>query len=419
MDRAYVKKSKLLSYIEKHYKTLWPNETEPPRFIGEKALEVAQQREFLALGKLLCKRAEAFYQADRHHALEFALLGWSHSGAWIVWTSGFDGVLMTKALIQNIQEICAQFEGLFLRAEEFPESQKMFSWWADLPRTREYFQCFGSLLANIAVTFIICHELAHAGLGHDRIRRVRSLNASGSESGSVSDKLFDFISECGAAENSRCLDSERLRTSQALEADADINGLKLTRHFVKLDHQIFVKTAEIERSDAFDEAWNSILQNESVREFAIATGVAIGVLALSTNLETPELELLENATHPPLVARLLVILLVNEKCNGGVDVRGEAILIATALIASLLIYREHNEAQKSYEREDTQNVEEDESVRNRIDEVLQRYSVQSALERYDEIGEHFKQLGEEIKRHRVTAMLNQRLKDEHLYRWED
>jgi len=48
--------------------------------------------------------------------------------------------------------------------------------WAEMPNANRDFQSYGEVLAQIAFDFIVHHELAHAGLGHEWVMATASVS---------------------------------------------------------------------------------------------------------------------------------------------------------------------------------------------------------------------------------------------------
>jgi len=91
-----------------------------------------------------------------------------------------------------------------------------------------------------------------------------------------------------------------------LEADADLNGLRYTIEYLEMQAKIFVAKGKL-GDDHRERCLGDRSDESKLRWFAVLAGSSIGLAAL---VSTPRKELgdLASSTHPPLPARMLMVL---------------------------------------------------------------------------------------------------------------
>jgi hypothetical protein len=103
--------------------------------------------------------------------MQFAIIKDSQPGAWAIYAPLCYGIVITTGLILKMQAVCGCVIWLMHQSRAQPEGADNFvsELWRGMPHGNEDCESFGGLLAHIAFAFVIHHELAHAGLGHDAI----------------------------------------------------------------------------------------------------------------------------------------------------------------------------------------------------------------------------------------------------------
>lgn len=301
-------------WIQKYFKRVWPARTVPPRVMGARAVLAAQQDNFLKFGEALVSRFGDTFPEERRLPIEFAILDLEDEGAWVIWPAQCYGVLMTKGLLWKIQRISWEAQELLPVGFDAPVKKSNFlkQLWADLPQNEAHFYHFGSLIGHIAFSFIIHHELAHAGLGHEGLRYLRS--AAILESDDSPDSGGNFMDEFAGVSGAASDAGGRL-TSQALETDADVHGMLYTRQFLRDEAEML-----LQRSVASDEVmgtvWGALLRDTHCEQLMLFIGIAVGLLALLPDLEADRIDHTAERTHPPLPSRLLLVFHVAGSISG-------------------------------------------------------------------------------------------------------
>lgn len=389
-------------WLSENFSKIWRNSSTAPRILGRRATALAEQEEFHQLGEMLVKRM--FLAMEHAKPIQFHLLDRDESGAWVIWPAQCYGVLLTRGLVQNIQVACGQAERLLGSALREGQARNFLSdLWGKLPNNEDHRTAFGGLLAHVAFAFVVHHELAHAGLGHegaDKAAYTRS--AARPDDHALFDGL-DILDEWAAAAAERDLSPERRIRSQALEADADVNGLIYTRQFMQEQARKFQSTT-VACDDSMGVVWKTLLTSDANRDLVVCIGVVIGLLSLLPDFALKELGNLDVSTHPPIPARILTLLHIDrqlETANSGGDNMTNAILIAAALI-DMVISMERLIAEGSGAPL-ASNLPTDKAPVSSLDRALERISIPESVSRFDDIGVHMKALALEMKSLELTT----------------
>lgn len=396
MEQRYLHEWLSINYdkLNKYWK-------DSPGLLGENGVLAAQQHQFLLLGRRMVSRMEKCIKENNPNfakPIEFAIIRSNALGAWALWASKCYGIVVTQGLIENIQAVCGQVDRLMRVAMESPPNDNNFvrQLWADMPNTNHDFESYGEVLAQIAFDFIVHHELAHAGLGHEW---VMSTASASEELQRLSDEERTWsIDEVSIA----AIPSDGSRVAawrQALEADADLNGLRYTIEYLEMQAKIFVAKGKLGH-DHRDIVWETVLTNPKLRWFAVLAGSLIGLGAL---LSTPRKELgdLASSTHPPLPARMLMVL------HAGVQLQKMA-MPANPIIASQVLLLVSGLFGFLHSARDGK-------IKS-LDALLNEFNLPEAVNRYEEIGQHFVCLAQEMGALAATRDHLRRFPD--FLRWE-
>ena len=245
-----------------------------------------------------------------------------------------------------------------------------------MPDANRDFQSYGEVLAQIAFDFIVHHELAHAGLGHEWVMATASASE---ELQHLSDEERTWSIDEVSLAAMPSVGSRSGAWRQALEADADLNGLRYTIEYLEMQAKIFAAKGKL-GEDHRDIVWETVLTNPKLRWFAVLAGSSIGLAAI---LSKPRKELgdLASSTHPPLPARMLMVL------HAGVQLQklampaspinaSEVLLLVSGLFGFLHFAR-------------------DGKIKS-LDALLNEFNLPEAVQRYEEIGQHFASLAQEM-----------------------
>lgn len=377
MEKRYI-----WNWLQTNYKKVNAKWTEPPHLLGSKGIRAAEQDDFQKLGQALANRLEQVILRDcpeRFKRFEFAIAksGSNERGAWAFWPSQCYGILVQQGLIENMQAVCGQIGALMTHAHALLPDQPNFlkDLWKGMPICSDHYFSYGEVLAQIAFDFIVHHELAHAGLGHEWVIQCASasefeLRQPDEEGDCVLEELSVSAAPSGRAGD----DSWR----QPLEADADLNGLRYTIQYVEWQADRF-KALTLSAGDGRGLVWKHFLTNDSLRWFTIMAGVSIGLCCLLSQ-QTSGLGNLADKSHPPVPARLLVMLHAARQLHPSANQveMAEVLLLVTALFAML----------RTAQGSQTESV----------DSIFAWFSIDDAIGRFDEIGRHFESLAVEMRK---------------------
>lgn len=368
--------------VKDNYQKINVRWNKPPRILGGNGVVSAGQEEFQLLGLHLASRLEKVIKKEspsRHKPFHFAIIKPpSHTrNAWAFWAADFYGILVTQGLVENIQTVCGQFVRLMPQVMAMEPLGENFlrELWAGMPAENADFSMYGSLLAQIAFDFIVHHELAHAGLGHESIYSgARAIEDSSSAHEGEREWVLAEYSESASASAEDVGD----RCRQALEADADLNGLRYTIDFVDHQTKTFKETSE-PPEDSMCTVWKHFLTDDTQRWFAIMAGVTIGLGCLLSE-QKDRLGDLSVGSHPPLPARMLMLLhaarqLQRPALRASI---ADVVLLVSTLFSML----------RTANGSSTETLE----------SGLGRFNLKEAIERFDEIGHHFKSLATEMRK---------------------
>ncbi|BEV17790.1 hypothetical protein HBDW_45780 [Herbaspirillum sp. DW155] len=411
---ATSKVESLKKYLVENPKRVWGENAPVPIFADMSKPELEGQKEFLRLGTSICNWFSRSLQDKYRLPIEFLVLERPQPNAWAVWPGTYYGVLLTTSLIENMQSVCGQVIRFLKSAENSSEKFFLKTAWDALPHNEESYESYGGLLAHIAFTFIVNHELAHVGLGHERAFALKRENEQVSADMFVSEECIGEIYDVAAAVGDSKL--KNWEYFQALEVDADINGLVNTRFLVFYLKSQF-ENKGLQEAGSMGPVWNAVLTNDYARELAISIGVAIGLFCLRPRIEKAKSGLLEGRTHPPLPTRLMLLQHMNNRFSGPStsDVRGDSILVASALF--MMLSQAESLLQcgvSSVQQEATAN-----NTNRVVDDALRLFGTQEALARYDVIGAHFKKLQPVMQELRKITMPWTRVNLDECFKWEE
>lgn len=294
-------------WIGRNFQRVWKKRKSPPRILGERRAYAVQQNSFLELGRMLVSRFAAMIPKEKTRPILFEILDMDDVGAWVVWPDPCYGVLISKGLVRKLQRICWHSVEIF-PAFDAPVKKSNFlaELWADLPRDEPHLYHFGSLIGHIAFAFIIHHELAHAGLGHQNIGAVLRKEIGNIRSGGVTDECSEFIDEF-AGVLGQTFRSDASLTSQALETDADVHGAFYTRSLIHEEADLIHEGRGSDNKPMYD-VWKTLLRDRDSEQLMLFIGISVGLLALLPNMEEDRIDIKkEGASHPPLPSRLLLV----------------------------------------------------------------------------------------------------------------
>lgn len=376
MDMRYIH-----DWLEDHYKEINARWENPPRILGKTGIVSVEQHEFQTQGQVLASRLEkAIQQGDpkRHKPFRFVIIksALHERNAWAISASKCYIILTTQDLIANIQMVCGQVCGLLNHAMSMPSSDGGFlrELWAGMPAENNDFSSYGSLLAQIAFDFIVHHELAHAGLGHEWI--IANSQAI-EDSAAISEEEREWVLEENYESASALATESNEAWRQPLEADADLNAILYTIQFMDLQGNRF-KEMSVQPEDSMGTVWKHFLADNQLKWFTIMAGVSIGLGCLLSE-QKDGLGDLSTSSHPPLPARMLLLLHVARQLQKP----DSQVSIANVLLLVSALFSMVNTAKGS--------------PTETIDSALGRFNVQEAINRFEEIGKHFVSLALDMR----------------------
>lgn len=395
MDKRY-----MWYWLQTNYNMVNASWKEPPQLLGGKGIRAAEQDEFQTLGQALATRLEQVVLRDRPERFkrfEFVIAksGPDERGAWAFWPSECYGILVQQGLIENMQAVCGQIGALMTQAHALPPDEANFlqNLWKGIPVCSDRYFSYGEVLAQIAFDFIVHHELAHAGLGHEWI--IQCASASEFELGQPDKEGVCVLEELsGSAAASGRAGGESWR--QPLEADADLNGLRYTIQYVEFQADRF-DALTVSAGDGRGLVWKHFLTNDSLRWFTIMAGVSIGLCCLLSQ-QTSGLGNLADKSHPPVPARVLVMLHAARQLHPSANQveMAEVLLFVTALFAML----------RTAQGSQTETVE----------SILAWFSIDEAMNRFGDIASHFESLAVDMRK--LSGMRDHLRRFPDFLRWE-
>lgn len=394
----------LYKWMQKNYRRIWPQRTAAPRFMGKNALRASGLGSFDEFGKALIERLAETIDGEPKASFEFYILDISSIGAWVVWPAECYGIFITRGLVRKIQEIGWHGMDAIRKGRDIPVKMNFFrEVWDDLPDEDEYYLEFGVLIARIAFAFIIHHELAHAGLGHEG---ARFLSAGNTESevpiiaSLMDENYWDEFSNAANAANA----SHQSLRAQVLETDADVHGMLYTRRLINDEAEI-LQRGSITHEHVSSYVRKTLLRNSDCRQFMIFAGVAVGMFALVSNLEVERIGDTGPNSHPPAPSRLLLMFHVVGSITTYKgrfwELRSAAISCAIILI-SLYLHEQSlsTEAPEIRDRDSIGPVNSPVLPRDENAskwESMRHFAIIDALFRQDEVGDYWEELVYEMR----------------------
>ncbi|WP_434620723.1 hypothetical protein [Azospirillum sp. B2RO_4] len=322
----------LHNWIRSNYKRLWPGRDKCPRFMGKNAILCCQQHHFFEFGKMLIARMNKALDGDKQIPFQFAILNLEEVGAWVVRSPECYGVLISKKLLWKIQRICYESWEAIPETFDMPVKRSNFlrDLWGDMPLDSDYLMHFSTLVGHVAFSFIVHHEVAHAGLGH-----LKPIHRQGVNAEVEADSLEDVILDEFAGVMSNKLDSGDYLLKQALETDADVHGMFYTRRLLREEAQSL--RGYRPNGNLMSHVWGKLLRDKDCEQLMLFMGVAVGLLALAPDLEADKFDISKLKTHPPIPSRLLLAFHVAGSIDGHAEKywenRSAAITMAIISIA--------------------------------------------------------------------------------------
>ncbi|MCW6026722.1 hypothetical protein K4043_01695 [Stenotrophomonas sp. SRS1] len=266
-------------------------------------------------------------------------------------------VLVTRELLNRVRTLAGQTPSIAkLISERAAPSDVLRTLWGDLPNDEDHYEAFGALLANVALGFLINHEMAHIAFQHVTILGEESCSSF------EIDEVASILGQGAATNHSHC---KELR-SQTIELDADVHGLNWTRIYLEELAERILRTSVIHDPTA-EAVWRNFVGTEAGRRFLLVS--SSWLLLLSFPPSGFKLKDMEKGTHPALSIRLCTLLhaeaeIAKQKNNCKQQDRQVA-----ASIFALLAYAGAQAAENAIEKF---------SQGSSIDTPSQEYSLQKA-----------------------------------------
>ena len=399
-NRVVMNKRYISDWLNKYFKTVNARWSKPPQLLGRTGVLSAEQHEFQRLGEALTSRLEKSVMQecpDRYKSFQFAIVksGSHERNAWVFWASKCYGILVTQGLIENMQVVCGQVDALMTQVMAMPSNEENFlrDLWKGMPPENTDFSSYGSMLAQIAFDFLVHHAVAHAGLGHEWIL---STAAATEVAFPPIDAQKTWVLEERSESASAAAEDGIASWRQPLEADADLNGLRYTIQYIESQAKRFEEIS-VEPEDSMGTVWKHFMTDDHLRWFTIMAGVSIGLGCLLSDLKSG-IGNLSNGSHPPLPARMLVLL----HAAGQLQPSARRIKIADVLLLVTVLFGMLRTAK--------------ESKAETLESALGFFNVPEVIERFDEIGAHFESLATQMRQLHATRDHLRRFPD--FLRWE-
>lgn len=411
----------LHDWVQKNYKRVWRKEALAPRFMGKNALANAQQTHFYEFGKMLVSRLGDTFPEGKKFPIEFNILDIEYEGAWVAWPAQCYGIFITKALVWKIQKICFHAPNAMQEGKEVQVELNFFrQLWDNLPDDEEHYHHFGTLIAHIAFSFIVHHELAHAGLGHEGIRISRGLSPVSSQSEENTGAEFDYLDELAVASNFS-VQAKDFAKSQALETDADVHGMFYTRRLL-IDETKMLQEVKSINDDIQAVVWKTLLRDTKNLQLMLFIGVAVGLLSLLPDLEAEKFGGTNPTTHPPTPSRLLLMFHAIRCIN--VDDPHFAENQSAAISAAIILFDAFFQENGNVKCADMQGFRNHEPSKDEGGaahkpnwESLSHISIVDTLRRQKEVGSYWEELVSEIRSLSSSLDYYARFPDFMRYKW--
>lgn len=268
----------LLDYL-RNQQGPWDDLSGELRFAGNRALHLAGQDEFEQLAHTLAERFQN--RQDNQRPMRLAVLTAQEPNAFATAPSQCDGVLLTKGAFDRIQALArSSAYGLhaLLVAQQKPDFPLVRAWGA-LPMDQEMLGALGSVVAHVMTAVLVHHEIAHLVLGHEWKWRNGLDQAA------------------GEADPNQCL-----------ELDADLHAVHFTERYLA------DRVAQVPHdSDPLNTAWHHFLGDAGSRGLVVLLGAYLFLLAVTPHGGVPAMIELRTGSHPHLVVRQLLALLVQQR----------------------------------------------------------------------------------------------------------
>lgn len=248
---------------------------------------------FHTLIQAICTRCTSQFSGRSHRTRAVITSQPESANAW-AWDhffgKGRHAVIFQDGLINSIRELAAQADPIInLELSDHGGGSSLRDFWGSLPNDAQHREAFAELLGHAALAFLAHHEMAHIALNHQSVRTLQNAPPAIDEHLALQD-LWGELSD--------------LR-SQALELDADIHAMELTRrHFelnrTQMDH------SPVSGEPATCAVWNSFVGTSRGIRFLIVAGAWLALLALDARKFHPKY--LKSRTHPMGAMRMAVLI---------------------------------------------------------------------------------------------------------------
>lgn len=275
------RRDRLRGYLLNHLRTRsgpWHTLPGGVRFVGNRALHLAGHDEFEQLASYLTERFAK--RLDGPRPMRSVVLTAQVPNAFATAPLECDVVLLTKGAFDRVQELSrATAYGLHALVEEGMSDFPLVRIWGELPLDEEALYAFGSVVAHVTTAALVHHEIAHVVLGHEWAWR------------------FNLDQAPGEAKPTQCL-----------ELDADFHAVHFTEQYLA------ERVARVPRdADPLNVVWHHILDDHGSRSAVVLLGFYLFLLAVTTSRAAPVVGEMRKRSHPHLVVRQLLALLVQRE----------------------------------------------------------------------------------------------------------
>lgn len=397
----------------------WSPKRGEPRFSDEATIRTSKQEQFELLGRMLVERMHSRLATPK--PFRYCTLDDDSRNAFAVVPADCSAVLVSTGLVRRVQEVAGQAtrqmeQWLCLPPVDAPSIHET---WGDLPRDAGCFEAFAGLLAHVAFVFVVHHELAHLVLGHEaRWNRGRTCSsASGAAADAGADTYFseaEFLLVGGAAASAD--DDVSVDGNQALELDADVHALIYTDTYLKELRDKLAARAGQPEADILDSVWAAVLGSAVARQFAVAAGAVLGLLALVPESGVKELGPLGLPSHPHISLRVLAALKVHADLS--VDSKKAQVASTEALLFVLALFGSLQMAQAAVASLKVgRPVTADTLPVPASSDLYGRFRLDEALARFDQVQPHVATLAAHMRACLPSLTLMARAADTDRHRW--
>ena len=331
------------------------------RFVGNRALHLAGQKEFEQLARTLADRFENFQGTQR--PMRLAVLTEQKPNAFATAPLECDGVLLTTGAFDRIQELArAAAYGLQTLVEQGNSDFPLVRIWGGLRVDEDALCAFGSVVAHGMTSALVHHEIAHLVLGHEWAWRY-SLDQLDGESD----------------------------PNQCLELDADLHAVHFTEHY------LMERITQVPLDDdPLNRTWHILLDDPGSRSLIVLLCVYLFLLAVTPSCGAPSMAELRTGTHPHLMVRQFLALLVQQRWRR---------VAASEAIDLVYFAAAINAGTSNAFNSGT------------AEEVARTHGLYALSSDPDAVKEHIEALGKQLARYESKLTQLMRLSTEHRVRW--